>query len=293
MKKFIKKIIPIPVLNKLRRMINGKKLPYFIKVYDVISNNHFFLFLRKDSYMESIIHDTGLYGEWEQESLRLWAHLSKTSSVIIDIGANTGIYSILSAINNKSAAIIAVEPININYEVLKKNIKKNRLKNVSTTKVAISNKDGQAKMYMLKDRLNYMTSIDLDRYKDSPWFPDNPEVVEVEVPVLSFSTFYRQHNLGPIDLVKIDVEEHEYEVLESMFPLIEKFKPNMLIEIIGEERAKKIDELLLPLKYKVIAIYENKPSQVVTHLWDNEHHNFLFCNDQTFEKIKSVLDLSN
>lgn len=243
--------------------------------------------------MESIIHDTGLYGEWEQESLRLWAHLSKTSSVIIDIGANTGIYSILSAINNKSAAIIAVEPININYEVLKKNIKKNRLKNVSTTKVAISNKDGQAKMYMLKDRLNYMTSIDLDRYKDSPWFPDNPEVVEVEVPVLSFSTFYRQHNLGPIDLVKIDVEEHEYEVLESMFPLIEKFKPNMLIEIIGEERAKKIDELLLPLKYKVIAIYENKPSQVVTHLWDNEHHNFLFCNDQTFEKIKSVLDLSN
>jgi len=240
--------------------------------------------------MEPKFQKFGLYGDWEKESLRIWAYLSQSATVILDIGANTGVFSILSSVNNPKARIIAVEPIDVNFSILQQNINKNKITNIAAIKVAISNTDGIAKMFMLKDSLNYMTSINLNRYDDAPEVKQKREVVEVEIPMISFPTLQHKYNLDKLDLVKIDVEEHEYEVLQSMYPLIQKTLPNILVEIIGVERAKDIDALLAPLEYKIIAIYETQPSKIVTNVWDNSHHNFLFCNQETFEKIKVFID---
>ena len=158
-KKILKRIIPLIILeyiypNRFSNNIHN----VFIRTKDEIAKKELYLFLRKDSFMEAVINQKGLYGDWEKESLKIWAKLSQRAQTIIDIGANTGIYSLISQNNNINAKIIAIEPVDLNYNILVKNIERNKFP-ILSEKIALSDKEGTAKMFMLKDKLNYMTSI--------------------------------------------------------------------------------------------------------------------------------------
>src|SRR6185437_3292080 len=261
MKKLIKKVFRFIIPDRFIKPKN-QRFNRFIKINDEIGDKSFRLYLREDSLMERIFLEKGLYGEWEKESLKIWAHLSKEANTIIDIGANTGVFSMLACNNNPDAKIIAIEPIDINFGILMKNILKNKF-HIHPVKAALSNVSGTAKMYMKKDQLNYMTSVNDNRYLDPPQQPGTPEVVEVEVPTYTFQEIDELYNYPKIDLVKIDVEGHEVPVLENMMDRIKKDRPILLIEVIGDENADQINNMFKPLGYKFISIDEQNISRVV------------------------------
>jgi len=284
MKKLIKKVLRFIIPDRFIKPKN-QRFNRFIKINDEIGDKSFRLYLREDSLMERIFLEKGLYGEWEKESLKIWAHLSKEANTIIDIGANTGVFSMLACNNNPDAKIIAIEPIDINFGILMKNILKNKF-HIHPVKAALSNVSGTAKMYMKKDQLNYMTSVNDNRYLDPPQQPGTPEVVEVEVPTYTFQEIDELYNYPKIDLVKIDVEGHEVPVLENMMDRIKKDRPILLIEVIGDENADQINKMFKPLGYKFISIDEQNISRVVESVWDNHHHNFLFCDESTIKSLQ-------
>ena len=61
--------------------------------------------------LENEIFWSGLTNGWEKISTRLWIELSKNSKVIFDIGANTGIYSLVSKSINPTSQVFAFEPV--------------------------------------------------------------------------------------------------------------------------------------------------------------------------------------
>lgn len=286
--KYIRSLVPHFILVKLfPSRLKKDSYNKFFTIKDVIAKKKFQLFLRKDSFMEKVIYKHGLYGDWEKESLKIWAELSKKSRTIIDIGANTGIYSLLAQNNNSNAKVIAIEPVDLNYSILSKNIEKNKFP-ILSEKIALSDQEGTAKMFMLKDRLNYMTSINDNRYDLHPEIKGNSEVVEIQVPIKPFSYVYKKYDLDKIDLIKIDVEGHEITVLMSMMSYIEKYKPAIIIEIIGDENAEILNEMFNKLEYEFVSIDEENKSKKVNKLWDNEHHNFLICCKETVSYLQSI-----
>lgn len=284
-KRIIKKVTPKIVLQFL---FPNKYSKYnrFITVQDSFANKPFKLFLREDSFMEKLILKDGLYGNWEKESLKIWAVLCENAHTILDIGANTGIFSMVAQNNNSQASVIAIEPVPVNYSVLTKNILKNKFK-IQAEKVALSDKEGTAKMFMLKDRLNYMTSVNDDRYADAPHVKGNFEVVEIEVPIVPFSTIAQKYSLDKIDLVKLDVEGHEIAVLNAMLPWLQKHKPTILIEVIGDSNAIELNKMFDTLGYQYISIDEENISKQVDKLWDNNHHNFLVTHQPIIDMLKN------
>lgn len=230
--------------------------------------------------MERFLVSKGLYGKWEKESLKIWAQLAKRSHTIVDIGANTGVYSLLAKNNNPTAVVVAIEPIDVNYDVLERNISENGF-DILTEKVALSDTSGTAAMFMLKDRLNYMTSVNENRYTNHPEIQGEAEVVEIQVPLMPFSYVCDKHKLKQIDLVKIDVEGHEITVLKGMMEAIREYRPVILIEVIGDESARQLDAMFRGLDYRFVSIDESGVSRVADRLWDNNHNNFLICHDST------------
>lgn len=259
----------------------------FINIYDSIAGKDFQMFWRKDFYVERPIYQHGLYGEWEKESLKIWAHLSKKSSVIVDVGANTGVYSLLAKNNNANATVIAVEPVDINYSFLVNNIKQNQF-DIKAEKIALSDTEGMGEMFMLKDTLNYMTSVNDNRYALHPEVQQDKEVVKIDIHIKPYSYVHQHYKLAGLDLVKIDVEGHEMSVLKGMKSYIEQYKPSILIEIIGEENAKELDVFFKQFGYTYLSIDEKKKSVEVSRLWDNNHCNFLICTPETVSYLKSV-----
>jgi FkbM family methyltransferase len=291
MRKIIAQIIKIAVPAKIlkilfpARFVSTPADRRFVSIKDSIAGKPFEMYLREDSMIERFLLSKGLFGHWEKESLRIWAELSKNAKTIIDIGANTGVFTMVAKNNNPGATMVAIEPVEVNFSVLSQNIQQNQF-SVHAENVALSNADGTAKMFMLKDKLNYMTSVNDNRYAVDSEIQANVEVVEIEVPIKRFSYINDKYKLGRIDLVKIDVEGHEVAVLNAMLPFIKESKPIILIEVIGDENAKIMDNMFKDIGYRYVSIDEISKSVVVNKLWDNDHHNFLICHDSTIEFLR-------
>ena len=254
--------------------------PGLIELKDEISGKMLKMLWRPDSLMETQFLRYGLYGDWERHSLRIWAHLSSNAAEILDIGANTGIYSLLAWRNNPLATIVAIEPIQINADVLQCNVIANNA-TVIIERIAMSNTDGTATMYMLKDQLNYMTSIDGDRYALHPEIKGQHEVVPISVPVATWPSVQAKHSLHEPDLIKIDVEGHEVAVIQSLKTLIDNCRPTILLEIIGADNASALNDMLHGFGYIFISIDEReRKATVVSSMWDNDHQNFIVCRPE-------------
>ena len=62
---------------------------------------------------------------WEKTSVSIWKDLSQNSNTILDIGANTGLFSLISATVSKTAEIYTFEPVLRTSILLKKNLELN------------------------------------------------------------------------------------------------------------------------------------------------------------------------
>ena len=71
-----------------------------------------------------------------------WIKKIKRNEILIDIGSNIGIYSLFAG--KKKIKTFSIEPFKKNFQSLKKNIKLNRLKNITPLNIAISNFNGKA-----------------------------------------------------------------------------------------------------------------------------------------------------
>ncbi len=144
------------------------------------------------------------YGNDNYESLSadIFSRFAKHDSVVIDIGAHYGYYSLLAA--KKGATVFSFEPVKENFEILNKNIAINNFNTViQSHNVALSNASGEK-------------TFNIAEASDSSSFHDHPLTHTIEkrmIKTTSLDSFFTDQK---IDLVKIDTEGHEIEVLEGM-----------------------------------------------------------------------------
>ncbi|MBU3925958.1 FkbM family methyltransferase, partial [Patescibacteria group bacterium] len=158
----------------------------------------------------------------------------KPGMIFVDIGANIGYFSLVSAkLVGDQGQVYAFEPDPDNFNLLEKNIKANNYKNIIAVNKAVSNKSGKARLYLEPDNLCAHSLVAKN---------DN-KFVEVETVILD--EFLKDKK---IDVIKIDVEGFEPVVLEGMKNII---KNNDKISIITEFYPEAIKKAgYSPEKYK-------------------------------------------
>ena len=131
----------------------------------------------------------------------------KPDSVVIDIGANIGMFSLYAA---KSGArkVYAFEPNLEAYTTLCKNIRDNSLSDIIVPfQLAVSNTDNDW-VYIPKH------SSPLNRTNVSVKEKDLDQFDKVKT--ISWSSIVAQNNLDQIELLKMDCEGAEYDILFSI-----------------------------------------------------------------------------
>jgi FkbM family methyltransferase len=151
---------------------------------------------------------------------------------VIDIGANVGYYSVffdaLARANphGRLQNIYAFEPNLEPYRRLLKNLECNDARHVTPFTLAISDKGGFAEFYQPDGHLtNGSLSLGFAQLFASP--SQRSMVGTVNAQELEFF-FARHTNI----LVKIDAEGYEPEILSAMAPLIARYHPDMIIEVL-------------------------------------------------------------
>lgn len=161
--------------------------------------------------------------DWEKKERLLLIRILGNFNAFIDIGANSGYYSLLAA-SAGVKRVISFEPESKNYQILIRNIYLNKLDNIVALPVGVGPKVEMLDFYVGDDfdhrysnsfSLNFVQNLYKKAYKKN-------------VMVLPFDMF--SDIIGGNSIIKIDVEGFERQVLIGMKNFLAQFKPVILLE---------------------------------------------------------------
>ncbi len=175
---------------------------------------------------------------WEPTTIKLWIYLVRKSNTIFDVGANTGIFSIVAAAANKNSKIYSFEPIPRTFSWFQKNISANNFTTITAEQMALSDKDGYADIFDMGDDLPLNASL------SSTYHQDEPKRVAIKVKTARLDTYIKNHQLQNIDAMKMDVETFEYYVLLGMGEFLKSFSVPMILEIFGQAQWDRVYPIL-------------------------------------------------
>src|SRR5216117_3886323 len=128
-------------------------------------------------------------GKYEPEETELVKKLVKKDMICLDIGANIGYYSIL--MTKQCEWVVAFEPEKSNCDLLKQNIKINRLGNINCYEIAVTHGQGGDILYLCP------TSHGMHRVFKSKFCDKFKTVDSVSIDFMKYSK---------IDFIKMDIE---------------------------------------------------------------------------------------
>jgi FkbM family methyltransferase len=228
--------------------------------------------------IENEIFWLGLENAWERESMKLWIKLCENSNNIIDVGANTGIYSLVARSINKNANIYAFEPVERVYQKLEMNINLNKY-SINSFKKALSNFDGKGVIYDTNTEHTLSVTVNQDMSNN------NSDKKITEIDCIKLDTFILKNNVKNIDLVKIDVEYHEPEVLAGFEEYLNIFQPTLLIEVLTDEIAEKINNSIKNIDYLYFNIDEIHGVKNTKTIEKSDFYNYLICKKEIAEHL--------
>ncbi|MFM2339807.1 MAG: hypothetical protein RLZZ360_443 [Candidatus Parcubacteria bacterium] len=130
-----------------------------------------------------------------------------TTPYCVDAGANIGIATLFIKWLYPEAQVLAIEPDPATVELLRKNIERNKLTDVTVFHGAIGDQPGELTLYVHPTKKG---SLKMSTYARKGM------TVAVEVPAERLSTLLHQAGWSQIDLAKIDIEGAEWQVLHDL-----------------------------------------------------------------------------
>jgi len=187
--------------------------------YDKIQKSGFTVFFRKDTVDEEVIahsFDRDIFFQSIPD------FNSANASLIIDVGAHIGTFSMIAAKLNSAIKVLAIEASSENCELLKKNIKVNNLEDsILPQHCALSDRIGTEILYLGKENWGY--TITKSDYM-------NIEIVKST----TLEELFMMNQIDHCDLIKFNCEGAEFKALLSTpYEVINKV--GMMLILIHED----------------------------------------------------------
>ncbi len=159
------------------------------------------------------------YGVFEQETVDIFHSEIKPGQVVLDIGANEGVFSALAGnLVGQNGLVIAIEPQSRLRDLIEINL---RINNIEKFKVFLNafgeseDSEGTLNLYPVFNmgassivrKYKFSTSRDVDNFK-----------------YISLKTILSQCETEYMDFVKVDVEGFEHKVILELLPFIKAGK---------------------------------------------------------------------
>lgn len=160
---------------------------------------------------------------YEPDVRALLLHMLKAGGTFVDCGANVGYFSVqASGLVGKSGTVVAIEANPVTYELLVRNLEKNRFG--IPVHCALSSQAGEVELFVPSDGDVYSSLRADGLVKISESFES------IKVKSRTLNEVIESLGLQRVDVVKIDVEGAELDVLFSATNVLDKFRPVVIVE---------------------------------------------------------------
>jgi FkbM family methyltransferase len=199
------------ILRKLNRIVKGK----IWKLLAIAKGDCIQTFNLKDGstfdYPFNSVLGAHLFmtGQFEEVEMNWVRQILKPGNIVFDVGANGGIYTITaSKAVGPTGHVYAFEPGERELDLLRTNVVKNNLSNVTIVNKAISDRKASASFVISRD--GAMNSLAKNSHGNQKM------IGSVEVLTISIDEFVDEFHIPKVDFMKIDVEGAEHLVFKGM-----------------------------------------------------------------------------
>lgn len=131
-----------------------------------------------------------------------------SDEIILDCGANIGVFALYAASSAPRSHIFAIEPFPSTFHELCENIKLNNLeRQVTCVSIALSGSDGSVNMYAAPHVASQVRQVIRPSGADT-----------VSVTALTLASLFARIGVGEVDLLKMDIEGSEHPALLQAKP---------------------------------------------------------------------------
>jgi FkbM family methyltransferase len=221
----------------------------------------------------------------EPEALPLFFALARRASVVFDVGAHVGIYSIVASLANPGARIYAFEPLRRTRARLLQNLARNYSANVEVFAFALGDTVGNATLYCAHRGIPMSSSLSREFMTRTITTP----LIAQQVAVTTIDEFCRGRQISTIDLIKLDIEGLEPHALRGMSSLLQNTRPDIFCEVLcASGTARVLASLIAPLGYRTFALNPDGIEEQATLTVATIRRNYLFTM-RTFAELHQLL----
>lgn len=182
----------------------------------------------------------------DRVAVRVFESLARKADWMLDIGAYTGFFSLLTCAVNRKTRVIAFEIVPENHALLLRNIRENKFAGRIDARLQGLGAAGDSMLVPESFHSSELpTSISREYQSDTG----------VRIPFDSLDRVAGElHGRG---LIKVDVEGTEYELFEHGRELLARHRPDILCEVLGRSTtAPQLSALFKGLGYRLYKIVD-------------------------------------
>ncbi len=201
----------------------------------------------------------------------------KSGMVVLDVGAHHGLYTVISARQvGSNGKVYAFEPSPRERKILDRNLRLNRIRNVSVAGIALGRNKGEANLFVVNRQETGCNSLRPPAI--------HGKVHELTVVVDTLDHWLREREIGRVDFIKLDVEGGELDVLAGAEKLLAtQPRPVVLAEVYDLRTApwgypaKEIVKHLNVRDYQWFRMLEDGSLAEVSGELEHYDDNFVAC----------------
>lgn len=248
-----------PARRGLRRAIDQGRIPHSIwsrvpvdGVFEVTvsADERFAYRARATDVLGRFLFWRGLDG-WEPETTSVFTALARSARGVVDAGAHTGMYTLLSCAVSPAARVFAFEPVARIADVLRANVDLNGWSDrVTVFENPVAEADGYVPFHVPASSTPMSASLDPNGLQVGPndpaWQHAGGSVVT------AYARAVDSCLIGdpPIDLVKIDVEGFEDRVIAGLTRTLDRCSPAIIFEVLEAGKFTDIEDDLRVRGYR-------------------------------------------
>jgi FkbM family methyltransferase len=227
-------------INKLLVSISEFRLPpsgiIYIRIKDGLG---FKMATNQTSYVTKLLY---WKGSDSFEYTPIFKELISQCDSFIDIGANTGYYSLLAAAVSPECKIYSFEPAQGPLHYLLKNVSLNDFdKKISVQPIALSSQSGEIMFYEVKNKKYTYLPHNLGGVGS---LKEDASKLAYSVKTETLDQFISKTSISHIDLIKIDTEGTENSILKGAEESIKKFCPIIICETLFNKIEDKLEVIM-------------------------------------------------
>lgn len=250
------------ILEKIRIFLKSIQIlknwyTFPLVYYNIIKSPYVFLVTR-DNFrikLRNFSSDVHIFAEIWLENSYLKQIKLENNSVIIDVGAHIGLFSIYCKKMCNPCWIYCYEPEHENFEILNDNVKLNKISNISLNELAVSPISGLIKFYKGDDSSSHSYV--------------NKSEISQDIQSIKLDEIFENNKIEKCHLLKLDCEGAEYGILLSTSDQTLKKIKQIILEyhIIPNQQSDLLKELHSKLQDNNFVLQETKINEKSGYLY--------------------------